>query len=100
MGARVKGDTIMAENVKRALEYKAKHKCLVCGTKDETEIANQELLELKCDVLVPAAIGNQIIEKNDPRIKAKIIAKGANGATTPDRSLILEEVRGRPDTHR
>ena len=56
----------MAENVKRALEYKAKHKCLVCETKDETEIANQELLELKYDVLVPAAIGNQIIEKNAP----------------------------------
>jgi len=90
----------MAENVKRALEYKAKHKCLVCETKDETKIANQELLELKCDVLVPAAIGNQIIEKNALRIKAKIIAGEANGATTPDRSLILEEVRGRPDTHR
>jgi len=47
METRIKGATIMAENVKRAFEYKAKHKCLVCETKDETEIANQELLELK-----------------------------------------------------
>ena len=89
----------MAENVKRALEYNAKYKCLVCETKDETKIDNQELLELKCDVLVPAAIGNQIIEKKTPRIKAKIIGGEANGTTTSDRSLILEEVHGRPDTH-
>jgi glutamate dehydrogenase/leucine dehydrogenase len=99
MGARIKGGTIMAKNVKRALEYKAKHKYFVCGTKDETETANQELLELKCDVPVPAGIGNQIIGENAPRIKAKIITKEANGVTTPDGSLILEEVRGRPDTH-
>lgn len=53
------------------------------------EITNEELLELECEILVPSALVNQITEKNAPKIKARIIAEGANGPTTPEADKIL-----------
>src|SRR5690349_3198491 len=47
------------------------------------QITNSELLEVPCDVLVPAALENQLTELNAPRIRAKVIVEGANGPTTP-----------------
>jgi glutamate dehydrogenase (NAD(P)+) len=53
-------------------------------------IANSmELLETECDILIPAALENQITKDNAPRIKAKIIAEGANGPVTKDAEEIL-----------
>lgn len=50
-----------------------------------------ELLVLPCDVLVPAAVDRVINEKNAAQIKCRILAEGANGPTTPEADLILEQ---------
>ncbi|MGC8565551.1 MAG: Glu/Leu/Phe/Val family dehydrogenase [Thermoplasmata archaeon] len=52
-------------------------------------ITNEDLLELDVDVLIPAAIENQITGKNANKIKAKIVLELANGPTTPDADVIL-----------
>ncbi|MEJ8776814.1 Glu/Leu/Phe/Val family dehydrogenase [Pseudogracilibacillus sp. ICA-222130] len=54
-------------------------------------ISNKELLELDCDILVPAAIGNQITADNAHKIKAGIIVEAANGPTTMEATKILNE---------
>ena len=54
-------------------------------------ITNEELLELPCDVLIPAAMENQITRQNADKIKAKMVAEAANGPTTPDADKILYE---------
>jgi glutamate dehydrogenase (NAD(P)+) len=55
-----------------------------------SKVSNAELLELDVDVLVPAALGNVIHEQNADRIKARIIAEGANGPVTPEADAVLE----------
>ena len=54
-------------------------------------ITNEALLELPCDVLVPAALGNQITRENAGKIKAKLLVEGANGPTTLEADQILTE---------
>ncbi len=55
------------------------------------EISNAQLLELECDILIPAALGNQITKKNAGNLKCKLVVEGANGPTTPEADEILFE---------
>ena len=59
--------------------------------KDAEPISNEELLELPCDVLIPAAIQAQITEENADKIRAKLVVEGANGPTTPGADHILSD---------
>ena len=68
--------------------WKAEHSTVV-GFPSSENITNAELLELELDVLLPAALENQITRENAPRVKARIVAEAANGPTTPDADEIL-----------
>lgn len=63
----------------------------IMNYKDAEHISNKELLELPCDVLIPAAISAQITGENADKIKAKLIVEGANGPTTPEADDILSD---------
>ncbi|MBC7318251.1 Glu/Leu/Phe/Val dehydrogenase [Candidatus Bipolaricaulota bacterium] len=84
-------------NIPELLEY-VEHspKRLIAGysAPGVSAIPAEEVLTLDVDVLVPAALEGQITERNAGQIKAKIIVEGANGPTTPEADVILEE-RGR-----
>lgn len=63
----------------------------VVGMPDTMTITNQELLELDCDILLPAALGNQIHGGNAANIKARLVVEGANNPTTPQADRILQQ---------
>jgi len=77
-------------SVDAVLEFKKKTGSVVNYPGAEV-VSNEELLERECDILIPAALENQITEKNANRIKAKLILEGANGPTTPEADDILHK---------
>jgi len=63
----------------------------VVGFPGADAVTNEELLTLPCDIVVPAAVGGQIHARNADRIKASLVAEGANGPTTPEGDAILRD---------
>jgi len=61
----------------------------VAGFAGGEDVTNEELLELDCEVLIPAAMEGQITAENAPRIKATLIAEAANGPTSPEADSIF-----------
>ena len=74
----------------KLIEYAGQHKT-VAGFPGADSLANEQLFQLDVDVLIPAALENQITLENAPRIKARIVIEGANGPTTPDANAHLHE---------
>jgi glutamate dehydrogenase (NAD(P)+) len=77
-------------DIKNLLNHKEETGSVV-GFKSAEAITNTELLGLKCDVLVPAAIEDQIVEANAESVKARVIIEGANGPTTLRAQEILRD---------
>ena len=77
-------------NVPEALDYLTKNKSFEKYPGAEP-VSNHELLEVDCEILLPAATENQITSKNADKIRCRILAEGANGPTTANADRILEQ---------
>ena len=75
----------------RELTNHVKETGSVVGFPGTEPISNAALLELPCDILVPAAVGGQITVQNADRVHARVVAEGANGPTTPEADEILAD---------
>ncbi len=75
-------------DVEAASKFKAKHRTVVGLPHTET-MTNEDLLEIPCDILIPAALGNQIRRDNADRVQTKLVVEAANGPTTPAADDIL-----------
>ncbi len=74
--------------INKVLAWKKEHGT-VQGFPGGKDITNAELLELPCDILIPAAFENQITAANADKIKARLVAEAANGPTTPEADEVL-----------
>jgi glutamate dehydrogenase (NAD(P)+) len=74
----------------RVLAWKREHGTVV-GLPGAEPVSNEEILELECEVLIPAALENQITHRNADRVRARIVAEAANGPTTPEADAILHD---------
>jgi glutamate dehydrogenase (NAD(P)+) len=88
----VRGGILNPEGIDiRQLETHVAETGSVTGFPGTEPINNTDLITQPCDVLIPAAVGGQIHQGNAERVKASIVAEGANGPTTPEADVILRE---------
>jgi glutamate dehydrogenase (NAD(P)+) len=88
----VKGGILKPDGIDiRQLEGHVAETGSVVGFPGSEPVSNADLITQPCDVLIPAAVGGQIHEGNADRVKASIVAEGANGPTTPEADVILRE---------
>ena len=77
-------------NIPAVREYvKHNSRKMIEGYRDADRLTNAELLELPCDVLVPAAMEGQLTGDNAARVRAKLIVEGANGPTMPEADAVF-----------
>jgi glutamate dehydrogenase (NAD(P)+) len=76
-------------DIPQALACRKKYECFLTEKVESEKITNKELLELKCDILIPSAVSNQITIENASRIGCRMLVEGANGPTTPEADAIL-----------
>jgi glutamate dehydrogenase (NAD(P)+) len=74
--------------IPKVIAWKQEHGT-VQGFPGSKDLSNAEILEVECDILIPAALENQITDRNAGNIKARLIAEAANGPTTPEADEIL-----------
>ena len=77
-------------DVHKAMHHSKEHSTLR-GMPNTEPVTNAELLELPCDVLIPAALENQLTARNASRVKARLVIEAANGPTTPDADHIFND---------
>jgi glutamate dehydrogenase (NAD(P)+) len=75
-------------DIHRLIQWKQEHGT-VQGFPGAQDISNAEVLEVDCDILIPAALENQITAANAGNVKARLIAEAANGPTTPEADEIF-----------
>ncbi len=74
--------------IPKVIKWKKEHGT-VQGFPGATDVSNEAVLEVECDILIPAALENQITARNADNVKARLIAEAANGPTTPEADRIL-----------
>jgi glutamate dehydrogenase (NAD(P)+) len=75
-------------DISKVIAWKQEHGT-VQGYPGAQDVTNADVLTVDCDILIPAALENQITSRNAAEVKAKIVAEAANGPTTPDADEIM-----------